>query len=70
MNSKTTNEPSFVKTGRASRILGVSPATIRAAVKRGDLAGIRLGSHILVALEPLNRLVERTEDTALSPPAT
>ena len=69
MNSKTTNRQSFVKTGLASRILGVSPATIRAAVRRGDLAGIRLGSHTLVALGPLTRLVERTEHTTPSPTA-
>ena len=64
----TVNKARFMKTGEAARVLGISQATVRAAVKRGDLRGIRLGKHILVAREPL-RLVGRTEHTAPSPTA-
>ena len=66
MNGKT-DKSSFMKTGEASRVLGCSQATVRAAVKRGDLPGILLGSHILVARAPLNRLIGRAEHTAPSP---
>ena len=72
MNDKTDKSSfisGFMKTGEASRVLGVTQTTIRAAVKRGDLPGIRLGSHTLVARAPLNRLVGRTEHTAPSPTA-
>ena len=65
MNDKTDKSSGFMKTGVASRFFGISQATVRAAVKRGDLRGIRIGSHMLVAREPL-RLVERTEHTAPS----
>ena len=50
-------EARFIKTGAAAVVLGVTPNCIRAAVRRGDLPGIELGSRILVSREGLERLV-------------
>ncbi len=61
--SDKTDESRWMKTGEAARVLGICQATVRAAVKRGDLSAIRIGTHILIAREPL-RLVGRTEHTA------
>lgn len=51
------NRSRFIKTGAAAVVLGVTPNCIRAAVRRGDLPGIELGSRILVSREGLERLV-------------
>ena len=54
----------FVKASDAARALGVTAATIRNAVRRGDLPAIRLGRHILVSREALDQLVESADKTA------
>ena len=53
----------FIKTGVAAAVLGVSTNTVRAAVRRGDLPGIELGSQVLVSREGLERLVARAVET-------
>jgi excisionase family DNA binding protein len=53
----------FIKTGVAAAVLGVSTNTVRAAVRRGDLPGIELGSQVLVSREGLERLVARAAVT-------
>ncbi len=53
----------FIKTGVAAAVLGVSTNTVRAAVRRGDLPGIELGSQVLVSREGLERLVARAAET-------
>ncbi len=58
MNTASKTEKPFIKASDAARALGVSAQTIRNAVRRGDLPAIRLGRHILVAREALDRLVE------------
>ena len=47
----------FVKTGEAARLLGLSRAAVRAAVRRGELSGIRLGSRFLVSRKALEHLL-------------
>ena len=58
---------SFIKTGAAAVVLGVTPNCIRAAVRRGDLPGIELGSRILVSREGLERLVAQAIETRPEP---
>ena len=53
----------FLKCREASEILCVSAATVRNAVRRGDLPGIQLGSHVLVSREGLERLVAQAVET-------
>ena len=59
--------PRFMKTGAAAAVLGVTPNTIRAAVRRGDLPGIELGSRVLVSREGLERLVAQAVETGPEP---
>lgn len=54
-------EKPFVKASDAARALGVTAATIRNAVRRGDLPAIRLGRHILVSREALDQLIESAD---------
>lgn len=59
MECKSTDARPFVKTGEAARLLGVHAGTVRAAVARGDLPGIRLGSTTFVSRVALLRLISR-----------
>ena len=61
------NRSRFIKTGVAAAVLGVSTNTVRAAVRRGDLAGIKLGSQLLVSREGLERLVAPAIETGAEP---
>ena len=47
----------FIKTGEAAQLLGIRRETVRAAVKRGDLRGIRIGGMTLVSRAALMRLI-------------
>lgn len=49
--------PRFLKPGEVSRILGLSPNTIRTAIRNGDIPGIRVGGSYLVEREALERLL-------------
>ncbi len=42
----------------AAKLLGVAPATVYAAVKRGELPAIRIGDRILIPELGLRRLLE------------
>ena len=64
MDITSKSEKPFVKASDAARALGVTAATIRNAVRRGDLPAIRLGRHILVSREALDQLVESADKTA------
>ena len=57
----------FIKTGVAAAVLGVSTNCVRAAVRRGDLPGIELGSQVLVSREGLERLVAPAIETGAEP---
>lgn len=58
MKRKAGKTRKVVKTGEAAAILGVTTSTIRAAVRRGDLAGYRLGTQFLVSRSEVERLAE------------
>ena len=47
----------FIKAAEVSRILGLSPTTIRTAIRNGDIPGIRVGGSYLVEREALERLL-------------
>ena len=47
----------FIKAAEVSRILGLSPTTIRTAIRNGDIPGIRVGVSYLVEREALERLL-------------
>ncbi|MCH7491867.1 MAG: helix-turn-helix domain-containing protein [Gemmatimonadetes bacterium] len=66
---KSEKRPRFIKTGAAAEILSVSKNTIRAAVRRGDLPGIVLGSQVLVSREGLDRLVAPALEAGQPQPA-
>ena len=57
MERNTENSPRFLKPGEVSRILGLSPNTVRTAIRRGELPGIRVGGSYLVEREGLERLL-------------
>ena len=57
MERNTSTRTRFIKTGEASRILGLSPNTIRTAIRSGDIPGIRVGGSYLVEREGLERLL-------------
>ena len=58
MEIKTTKEARpFIKTGEAAQLLGIRRETVRAAVRRGDLRGIRIGGMTLVSRPALMRLI-------------
>ena len=57
MERNTESAPRFLKSGEASRILGLSPNTIRAAIRNGKLPGIRVGGSYLVEREGFERLL-------------
>ena len=59
MERKAEHNRQFLKTGEVAEILGVTQATVRAAVRRGDLAGVKLGTHFLVARSGIEQLTER-----------
>ena len=61
--AQTAQGPRFVKTGEAARILGLTPATIRSAIRRGELPGIRVGAHYLVRRDALEDLICGSETT-------
>ena len=63
MESKQTDTRPFMKTGEAARLLGVQPSTVRAAVVRGDLPGIQLGTMTLISRAPLMRLLAQLTET-------
>ena len=62
MRGKTEQNRQFVKTGEAAEILGVTQATIRAAVRRGGLPGVKLGTQYLVARSGIEQLSERVTE--------
>ncbi len=55
----------FCKTGEAASILGLTPATIRAAVRRGDLPGIRIGVQFLIRRDAIREHPRRIEATVI-----
>ena len=57
MERKTEDGPRFLKPRDVSRILGLSPNTVRTAIRRGEIPGIRVGSSYLVEREGLERLL-------------
>lgn len=57
MEYDTDSIPRFLKTGEVSRMLGLSPNTIRTAIRNGDIPGIRVGGSYLVEREALERLL-------------
>ena len=60
MESKSTQEVRpFLKTGEVAQLLGIRRETVRAAVRRGDLPGIRIGGMTLVTRVPLMRLLAK-----------
>jgi len=61
MQGKSKQNRQFVKTGEAAEILGVTPATIRAAVRRGDLPGVKLGSQFLVVRSSIEKLTASSD---------
>jgi excisionase family DNA binding protein len=54
----------FITTGAAARVLGVTRGTVRAAVRRGELRGIRLGNRVLIRRESLERLLQPESSAA------
>ena len=58
------NRARFIKTGLAARVLGVTTKTVCAAVRRGDLPGIDLGTQVLVSREGLERLLGQAGEPA------
>ena len=46
-----------MKTGEAAQILGLSQNTVRLAIRRGNLPGIRVGTHYLVERDGIDRLL-------------
>ncbi|MSR07276.1 MAG: DNA-binding protein [Gemmatimonadetes bacterium] len=52
-------EARFVKAAHVARILGLTPNTIRSAIRRGDLEGLRIGAHYLVSRDALEGLTGR-----------
>lgn len=56
-NAQIQQEARFLKASQVARLLGVTPATVRAAVRRGELHGIRVGSQILVRKDALEALI-------------
>ena len=69
MERKQKQNARFMKTTEAARILGVSQATVRAAVRRGDLPGIRLGTQFLIQRAALERMSAQVEPTLVGAPA-
>lgn len=59
----------FVRCRVAAEVLGLSEATVRKAVHRGDIPGVRIGSNTLVSRDALIRLVARATETPSEEPA-
>ena len=57
MQKKTKKTGRFVKTGEAARMLGLSPHSIREAVRRGDLPGMRVGHLFVIDRQGLEELL-------------
>lgn len=56
----------------AARLLGISPWTVRAYIRRGKLKPVRLGRRVLLEESELERLVaeNRTDGPPLAHPGT
>ena len=60
MKRKTcSTQPKFVKVRVVADELGLTPQTIRAAVRRGELPGLQVGGVLLVSREAFETLVSR-----------
>ena len=57
--SNTDTRAAFLKTGETAALLGVSPNTVRAAIERGELAAIRLGTNFLVSRACVEKLLRQ-----------
>jgi len=53
---KQTHDPMFVRVPQASRITGLPAATIYDKFHRGEIAGVQLGTTVLISLEGLKAL--------------
>ena len=54
----------------AAELLGVSKATVRGAVKRGELAALRVGNQFLIAREALERVARQSGTPASATPTS
>lgn len=66
MDSKTR----FIKVREAAEIFGLSDTTIRAAIRRGSLPGIRVGGSYLIPRDGLDRLLAQANEAPVSTPAS
>ena len=61
-------EAMFCKVGEVARKFGVTPATVRAAMARGELPGVRLGGQILIRVDAVEALVRSTDQASVAAP--
>ena len=64
------NISKFIKVREAAEMLGFSDTKIRAAIRRGELPGIRVGCSYLIPRDGLDRLLAQANEAPVSTPAS
>jgi excisionase family DNA binding protein len=62
--SEHTITPAALKLKDAAAYLGVSPATVRRLIDRGEIRSVQALRHILISIKELDRFLEETNEPA------
>jgi excisionase family DNA binding protein len=64
MSPEIDHPPAFLSPDDAAELLGLTPGGVRAAIRRGELAAVKVGRCWRVPFRTLEQLAARAEDEA------